>query len=153
MTVPASPEEVAAASAQAMWAGDQASRSLGMELLDVTPGRATVRMTVREDMVNGHAIGHGGFTFTLADSAFAFACNSRNEATVASGLTVDFLAPVKRGDMLTADAVEVARTGRTGVYDIVVTNRAGARVALVRGRSARLGDRTVLPVTAAEETR
>jgi 2-(1,2-epoxy-1,2-dihydrophenyl)acetyl-CoA isomerase len=80
------------------------------------------------------------FITTLADSAFAFACNSRNELTVASGLTVDFLAPVKRGDLLTADAVEVARTGRTGVYDIVVTNRAGARVALVRGRSARLGD-------------
>ena len=72
---------------------------------------------------------------------------------MASGLIVDFLAPVKRGDVLTADAVEVARTGRTGVYDIVVTNRAGARVALVRGRSARLGDRTVLPVAAAEETR
>ena len=145
-------QETAESSAADMWAGDRASQALGMEIVEVGPGRATLRMSVRDDMVNGHGIGHGGLTFALADSAFAFACNSRNEATVASGLSVDFLAPVKRGDVLIADAVEVARTGRTGVYDIVVTNRAGARVALVRGRSARLGDRTVLPV-AAEVTR
>ena len=120
MTVPASPEEVAAASAEAMWAGDQASRSLGMELLDVTPGRATVRMTVREDMVNGHAIGHGGFTFTLADSAFAFACNSYNRSTVAAACEIRFLAPTRLGDVLVADAVERSREGRDGVYDVTV---------------------------------
>ena len=136
-----------------MFAADRASQGLGMRILAIDAGSARLEMAIRDDMLNGHEICHGGFITTLADSAFAFACNSRNEVTVASGLTVDFLAPVKRGDVLTADAVEVARTGRTGVYDIVVTNRAGARVALVRGRSARLGDRTVLPVAAAEATR
>jgi len=143
------PQEVCAH----MFAADRASQGLGMRILDVGPGSARLEMAIRDDMLNGHDICHGGFITTLADSAFAFACNSRNEATVASGLIVDFLAPVKRGDVLTADAVEVARTGRTGVYDIVVTNRAGTRVALVRGRSARLGDRTVLPVAAREATR
>jgi len=138
---------------EGMFRNDRASKMLGMHIVDVTPGSATLSMTIRDDMLNGHDICHGGFITTLADSAFAFACNSRNEATVASGLSVDFLAPVKGGDVLTADAVEVARTGRTGVYDIVVTNRAGARVALVRGRSARLGDRTVLPVPHREERR
>jgi acyl-CoA thioesterase len=102
-------------------------------------------MAVREDMLNGHEICHGGFITTLADSAFAFACNSRNHLTVAAGLTVDFLAPAQRGDVLTADAVEVSLAGRTGVYDIVVTNQQGARIALVRGRSARLRDQTVMP--------
>jgi acyl-CoA thioesterase len=143
------PEEVGAH----MFAADRASRGLGMRIVALGAGSARLEMAVRDDMLNGHEICHGGFITTLADSAFAFACNSRNELTVASGLTVDFLAPVKRGDMLTADAVEVARTGRTGVYDIVVTNRAGARVALVRGRSARLGDRTVMPVAAGAEKR
>jgi len=150
-TAPATPtpQEVGAH----MFAADRASQGLGMRLLAVGAGTARLEMAIRDDMLNGHEICHGGFITTLADSAFAFACNSRNELTVASGLTVDFLAPVKRGDLLTADAVEVARTGRTGVYDIVVTNRAGARVALVRGRSARLGDRTVIGVAAVEEKR
>ena len=148
------PEQLAARVGEAMFAADRASREfMKMELVSCSPGRAIMRMAVRGDMLNGHEICHGGFITTLADSAFAFACNSRNEVTVASGLSVDFLAPVKRGDVLTADAVEVARTGRTGVYDIVVTNRAGARVALVRGRSTRLGDRTVLPAAASEEKR
>ena len=144
-------DEVARRSAEAMWAGDRASRSLGMEILDVGPGRATVRMTVTDDMVNGHAIGHGGYTFTLADSAFAFACNSRNQLTVAAGLTVDFLQQVEGDELLTATATEVSRSGRTGVYDIVVTNRAGERVALVRGRSSTLTGRTVVPVALNEE--
>ena len=95
-------------------------------------------MTVRDDMLNGHDICHGGFITTLADSAFAFACNSCNELTVAAGFSVDFLAPARGGDVLTADAVEVSRAGRTGVYDIDVTNQRGERVALFRGRSARL---------------
>src|SRR5258705_8253724 len=115
-----------------MFAADRASQGLGMRILALGDGSARLEMAVRDDMLNGHEICHGGFITTLADSAFAFACNSRNEATVASGLSVDFLAPVKRGDVLTAEAVEVAPTGRTGVYAIVVTNRAGVRVALVR---------------------
>ena len=120
MTAPGSPEEVAAASAQAMWAGDQASQALGMEIVEIGPGRAVLRMTVREDMVNGHAIGHGGFTFTLADSAFAFACNSYNRSTVAAACEIRFLAPTRLGDVLVAEAVERSREGRDGVYDVVV---------------------------------
>jgi acyl-CoA thioesterase len=104
-----------------MWSSDAASRALGMELLDVAPGRASLKMTVREDMVNGHAIGHGGFTFTLADSAFAFACNSYNRSTVAAACEIRFLAPTRLGDVLVADAVERSREGRDGVYDVTVT--------------------------------
>lgn len=104
----------------AMWSSDRASKSLGMEIVDVAPGRATMRMTVREDMVNGHAIGHGGFTFTLADSAFAFACNSYNRSTVAASCEIRFLAPTRLGDVLVAEAVERSRSGRDGVYDITV---------------------------------
>jgi acyl-CoA thioesterase len=114
------PEDVATRSAAAMWAGDRASRGLGMEILEVAPGRAMMRMTVREDMVNGHAIGHGGFTFTLADSAFAFACNSYNRSTVAAACEIRFLAPTRLGDVLVAEAVERHREGRDGVYDITV---------------------------------
>jgi acyl-CoA thioesterase len=132
-----------------MYAADRASRGLGMRILALGAGSARLEMAVRDDMLNGHEICHGGFITTLADSAFAFACNSRNQLTVAAGLTVDFLAPVQRGDVLTADAVEVSLAGRTGVYDIVVTNQQGVRVALVRGRSARLRDRTVMPSSAA----
>ena len=143
------PEQVGAH----MFAADRASQSLGMRIVALGAGSARLEMTVRDDMLNGHEICHGGFITTLADSAFAFACNSRNQLTVAAGLTVDFLAPVQRGDVLTAEAVEVSRSGRTGVYDIVVTNRAGSRVALVRGRSAALAGRTVLPVAQAEEER
>ena len=143
------PEQVGAH----MYAADRASQSLGMRIVALGAGTARLEMAVRDDMLNGHAICHGGFITTLADSAFAFACNSRNQLTVAAGLTVDFLAPVERGDVLTADAVEVSRSGRTGVYDIVVTNRAGGRVALVRGRSATLSGRTVMPVDATEERR
>ena len=128
------PDEVARRSAEAMWADDAASRSLGMELVDVAAGRATLRMTVREDMVNGHAIGHGGLTFTLADSAFAFACNSYNRSTVAAGAEIRFLAPTRLGDVLVADAVERSREGRDGVYDITV--RSGETVvAEFTGRS------------------
>src|SRR5215213_10747956 len=117
-----------------MWSSDRASRSLGMELLDVRPGQATLRMAVREDMVNGHAIGHGGFTFTLADSAFAFACNSYNRSTVAASCEIRFLAPTRLGDVLVAEAVERSREGRDGVYDVAVT-RDGTVVAQLVGRS------------------
>jgi acyl-CoA thioesterase len=103
-------------------------------------------MPVRDDMLNGHGICHGGFIATLADSAFAFACNAGNVVTVASGLSVEFLRPVQGGDVLTAAAVEVSSAGRTGVWDMTVTNGAGDRVALVRGKAHRLLGRAVMPV-------
>lgn len=124
--------------AQAMWARDDASQRLGMRIVDVTPGRATLTMTVRSDMLNGHAICHGGFIFTLADSAFAFACNSYNLNTVASGCAIDFLAPAREGDVLTAIAHERSMAGRTGVYDIEVTNQRGETIAFFRGKSYRI---------------
>jgi acyl-CoA thioesterase len=128
-----------------MFAADRASRGLGMTIVEVGEGTATLTMTVRDDMLNGHDICHGGFITTLADSAFAFACNSRNVLTVAAGLTVDFLAPARRGEVLTARAMETSRAGRTGVYDMIVTNQDGAKVALVRGRSHSMAGKTVIP--------
>jgi len=119
------PAEVARRSAEAMWAGDSASQALGMRLVAVGPGTATLEMPVRDDMVNGHGIGHGGFTFTLADSAFAFACNSYNRRAVADRCQITYLAPTTRGDLLTATAVERSREGRDGTYDVVVRNAAG----------------------------
>ncbi|HEX6149399.1 hydroxyphenylacetyl-CoA thioesterase PaaI [Nocardioides sp.] len=115
------PEELARRSADAMWAEDRASQALGMELAAVGPGRAVLTMTVREDMVNGHAIGHGGLTFALADSAFAFACNSYNRRTVAAGAEIRFRRPTRLGDELVATATERAVDGRDGVYDVTVT--------------------------------
>ena len=114
---------------------DAASRGLGMEIEEVGPGYARISMTVRPDMLNGFKMCHGGFITTLADSAFAFACNSYNEVTVASGIVVDFLAPAYEGDRLVAECHEVARTGRTGVYDIEVTNQDDKAVVVMRGRS------------------
>ncbi len=121
----ADPRDVARRSADAMWAGDAASRAMGMRIVEVGPGTATLEMTVREDMVNGHGIGHGGFTFTLADSAFAFACNSYNRRTVAHTCEITYLAPTRLGDVLTATAVEVRRKGRDGTYDVTVRAAAG----------------------------
>ena len=132
------PEEVARASAEAMWAEDRASRTLGMSIDTVGPGTATLRMTVRDDMVNGHDIGHGGLTFTLADSAFAFACNTYNRRTVAAGAEIRFRAPTRAGDVLVATAVERERAGRDGTYDVTVT--AGETlVATFVGRSREVG--------------
>ena len=108
-------------SAAAMWAGDRASQELGMRIESVGPGRAVLSMELRADMVNGHAIGHGGFTFTLADSAFAFACNSYNRSTVAAGAEIRFRRPTRLGDRLVASAVERSREGRDGTYDVSVT--------------------------------
>lgn len=133
-------QETAARSAAAMWADDNASRALGMVLDEVGPGRATLRMTVRQDMVNGHDIGHGGLTFTLADSAFAFACNSRNRRTVAAGADISFRAPTRLGDVLVARAVERSRDGRDGVYDVTVTV-GDTVVATFVGRSREIGGR------------
>lgn len=113
-------QERAERCAELMWADDRASRWLGMRLVSVAPGRAVLEMAVREDMVNGHGIGHGGMTFSLADSAFAFACNSHNARTVARACEIRFLAPTRLGDLLVAEAVERERTGRDGTYDISV---------------------------------
>ena len=119
------PHETARRSADAMWAGDAASQGLGMRIVEVGPGTATLEMPVRADMVNGHGIGHGGFTFSLADSAFAFACNSYNRRTVAHVCEITYLAPTRLGDVLTATAVERHRAGRDGTYDVRVVNDAG----------------------------
>ncbi|HEV3239906.1 MAG TPA: hydroxyphenylacetyl-CoA thioesterase PaaI [Casimicrobiaceae bacterium] len=121
-----------------MYARDRASQAMGMKIGAVAPGHAELSMPVREDMQNGHAICHGGFIFTLADSAFAFACNSYNLATVASGCAIDFVAPARVGDVLTAIAQERSLTGRTGIYDIEVTNQRGETIAHFRGRSYRI---------------
>jgi acyl-CoA thioesterase len=116
-----SPDELARACAQAMWSEDDASRGLGMKLLEVGPGRATLSMTVGAHMVNGQRIAHGGFIFTLADSAFAFACNTYNERVVAAQGNITFVRPAGLGDLLIAKAREVSRSGRSGIYDVSVT--------------------------------
>ncbi|CCE04232.1 phenylacetic acid degradation protein with thioesterase/thiol ester dehydrase-isomerase domain [Bradyrhizobium sp. STM 3843] len=135
---PATPGELARACAEAMWKDDQASQGLGMEILEVGPGRATLQMTIQPHMVNGHGIAHGGFIFTLADSAFAFACNTHNERTVAAQGSITFVRPGKLGDRLVARAVEISRTGRSGIYDVRVT--AGDTViAEFRGHSRSIG--------------
>ena len=133
-----SPQELALAASKAMWNRDNATHALGMELVSVAPGLAVLRMKVRSDMVNGHHICHGGLIFTLADSAFAYACNSYNLNTVASGCSIDFLAPGREGDVLEASAVERSSAGRTGVYDVEVKVVGGSTVALFRGRSYRI---------------
>ncbi|HMC16583.1 MAG TPA: hydroxyphenylacetyl-CoA thioesterase PaaI [Albitalea sp.] len=129
------PQQTAEHVRERMFASDRASQALGMRVVAVAPGRATLTMTVREDMLNGHAICHGGLIATLADSAFAFACNSYNELTVASGFSIELIAPGSLGDVLTAECGEVTKAGRTGVYDTLVTNQHGQRIALFRGRS------------------
>jgi acyl-CoA thioesterase len=133
-----SPEEVARRSAEAMWAEDRASRGLGMTLEAVGPGTATLSMPVAENMVNGHAIGHGGYTFILADSAFAFACNSYNRSTVAAGAEIRFRRPTRLGDRLVATASERERAGQNGVYDVLVTV-GDEVVAVFVGRSKEIG--------------
>jgi acyl-CoA thioesterase len=129
------PQQLAEQCAEAMFARDQASQKLGMKILSVAPGKAVLTMTVTDDMIQGHGSCHGGYLFTLADSAFAFSCNSYNKATVASGCSIDYMAGAKAGDVLTATAVEQSRGGRTGVYDITLTNQDGNTVALFRGKS------------------
>jgi acyl-CoA thioesterase len=145
MTVPPTPQQLAEQVRDAMWVGDHATKMLGMVITEIGPGRAVIQMTVRQDMLNGHAICHGGLITTLADSAFAFACNSYNELTVASGFTVDLLAPGRLGDVLTATAKEVSKAGRTGVYDIEVNNQRGERIAVFRGRSHTMRGKPVIP--------
>ena len=129
------PQEIAQACAEAMWNDDRASQRLGMTIEHVGPGEATLGMTVTEAMTNGHGTCHGGYIFTLADSAFAFACNSYNQRAVAQHCSVTFVAPAYRGNRLTATAREVSRRGRGGIYDITVTNQDGEQVAEFRGHS------------------
>lgn len=136
--VPEQAQALADAAADAMWSRDAVARALGMERVEVAPGRATLRMRVRPDMANGHHICHGGMIFTLADTAFAYACNSYNQNTVASACQIDFLAPGREGDLLEAQAVERAAGGRTGVYDVTVSVVGGKTLALFRGKSARI---------------
>jgi acyl-CoA thioesterase len=129
---------------RALFERDRASQGLGIEILEVRPGYIRASMLVREDMVNGHSICHGGYVFTLADSAFAFCCNSFNVVTVAAGATIDFLAPARTGERLFATAKELWRSRRTGLYEIEVTNQSGTLVALFRGRSHQLKEH-ILP--------
>ena len=124
---------------EAMFAADRASReTMGMQLLACEPGRALMRMTVQALHLNGHQICHGGFIFTLADSTFAFACNSRNHNTVAAGCSIEFLRPAHEGDVLTCEGVEQVQSGRQGVYDMRVSNQHGEAIALFRGKSAQI---------------
>ncbi|MEO8304920.1 MAG: hydroxyphenylacetyl-CoA thioesterase PaaI [Betaproteobacteria bacterium] len=124
--------------AQSMYSRDTATQALGIRVVRVGPGTAELAMAVRADMLNGHEICHGGFIFTLADSAFAYACNSYNLNTVASGAAIEFTAPARAGDVLTARAHERQQAGRTGVYDVEVANGRGETVALFRGKSYRI---------------
>ncbi len=131
-------QEIADAVGIGMLAKDRASSGLGMRLTHISPGAAHIDMTVRPDMLNGHNTCHGGYITTLADSAFAFACNSYNLLTVASGLSVDFVAPAFEGDVLTARAAEVSLSSSTGVYDVMVFNQNADCIAVFRGRSHRI---------------
>jgi acyl-CoA thioesterase len=118
-----------------MYARDFAAQAAGIEVVDIAPGSATLTVTVRHDMLNGVATCHGGVIATLADTAFAYGCNSYDELTVASGFAIDFIAPGRLGDVLTARCAEVSKAGRTGVYDVTVENQRGERIAVFRGRS------------------
>ena len=143
-----SPDDIARACAEAMWREDDASKGLGMAIVEVRAGHATLTMTIKPHMVNGQRIAHGGFIFTLADSAFAFACNSHNERAVAAQCNISFIRPGKLGDLLIATAREISRTGRSGIYDIRVTVDATA-IAELRGHSRTIGGAWV-PATDAD---
>lgn len=138
MTDYSDPQALALAAAADMYERDHATQALGIEIVDIQPGAARMQMLVRKDMLNGHQTCHGGFIFALADSTFAFACNSYNIQTVAAGCSIDYLAPGFEGDLLQAEASEQARSGKTGVYDILVTNQDGKKIALFRGKSHQL---------------
>lgn len=140
-----SPEQRAQKVGETMFAVDTATKdTMGMELLACEPGRAVIRMAVRQLHLNGHQICHGGFIFTLADSTFAFACNSHNRNAVAAGCSIEFLRPAHDGDVLTCEGVEQTLSGRHGIYDMKVTNQRGEVVAMFRGKSAVIAG-TVFP--------
>ena len=140
---PAEAQALADATAEAMYSRDRAAQALGIRIVRVQPGASLLTMTVRSDMVNGHHICHGGMIFSLADTAFAYACNSYNKNTVASACHIDFLAPAKEGETLEAEAVEQSAAGRTGVYDITVRNNHGRTIALFRGKSYRINGEVI----------
>ena len=131
-------QQVAELAGKTMYENDRASQALGMLLAEIRPGYARMTMPVREDMLNGHQSCHGGYIFLLADSAFALACNSHNIVTVGAGCTIDYLAPGRAGDLLTAEAVEQALAGKSGIYDVKVSNQDGRIIALFRGKSHRV---------------
>lgn len=150
------PEEaqaLAAATAKAMWSRDQAAQALGMSIVSVKPGYAKLSMAVRADMVNGHHICHGGMIFSLADTAFAYSCNSYNKNTVASACNIDFLAPGKEGEMLEAEAIEQSQSGRTGVYDVTVRSSSGKTIALFRGKSYRINGEVIAGLQQADQAK
>ena len=132
------PQQIAERCAEIMWPDDHAARGLGMAIVAVGPGSARLSMTVRQDMVNGHGTCHGGFIFALADSTFAYACNSHNVRAVAAGVDINFVAPAHLGDRLVADGRARHQGGRSGVYDIEVSNQDGKLIAVFRGRSSRI---------------
>jgi acyl-CoA thioesterase len=144
-----SPDYLARACADAMWKEDDASQVLGMEILEVKAGEAVLAMTIQPHMVNGHGIAHGGFIFLLADSAFAFACNSRNERTVGAHCNISFIRPARLGDRLIARAREISKTGRSGIYDVGVTVDDSV-VAELRGHSRTIGGEWVPAAEAAD---
>lgn len=147
---PAEAQALADATAAAMFSRDRAAQALGITIVRVQPGAALLTMAVRSDMVNGHHICHGGMIFSLADTAFAYACNSYNRNTVASACHIDFLAPAKEGEVLEAEAVERSAAGRTGVYDITV--RVGGRtIALFRGKSYRINGEVIAGLQQADQ--
>lgn len=148
---PAEAQALAEATAAAMWPRDRAAQTLGLKLVRIQPGTALVSMTVRSDMVNGHHICHGGMIFSLADTAFAYACNSYNKNTVASACHIDFLAPAKEGETLEAEAIEQSASGRTGVYDITVRNAGGRLIALFRGKSYRISGEVIAGLQQADQ--
>lgn len=136
--MPLTPDQIAQRCADIMWPDDHAARGLGIELVSIAAGRATLRMTVRQDMVNGHGICHGGFIFAVADSTFAYSCNGYNHRAVAAGVDINFVAPAHLGDVLTAVGQARHQGGRSGVYDIEVSNQDGRLIAVFRGRSSRI---------------
>jgi acyl-CoA thioesterase len=139
----AAAQDLAERAGRTMYDADKASQGLGMELVSVGPGTAVMTMTVRDTMVNGHGICHGGYMFLLADSTFAFACNSYNERTVAAHCDISFVKAVRLGDVLTATGREAWRQGRNGIYDMTVTDQNGETVAVFRGRSRTIGGAVV----------
>ena len=143
MTTSENPQALAEATANSMYARDHATQALGIKIVAIKPGVASMQMVVQETMLNGHQTCHGGYIFTLADSAFAFACNSYNIQAVAAGCSIEYLAPAYEHDVLTAQAQEQSRTGRTGIYDVAVMNQDGKKIALFRGKSHQLKDAVI----------
>ena len=144
------PQQTAELVRDGMFARDRAAQSLAMRITHIAPGEATIEMPVRDDMLNGFDTCHGGFITTLGDTAFAYACNTRNELTVASGLSVDFVAPGRPGDVLVAEAKELSQAGRTGVYDVTIRNRQGQLIALFRGKSYSMKGKPTVPDASAQ---